>query len=240
MHHVSLVSGVVAAAGLLASSGLAAGAVVTTQDEKGRTITIDAEPRDTSIGDYARVLRNSVHGDEIETVTLRVVPEAAVTRLCGSPRAEACYRAGQDATIIVREGDATEDAQTILHEYGHHVDATIRHKRGPELNGTPRWWGTRAIGLRLARDQVSTDYSRGWARTISEIFAEDYAQMHVRGPYGIRWLQRPDETVFRAIRLDVTGKATGPPPRALGSSLLRPNTGRNAVPRRLRGPRAPR
>ena len=237
MRRAPLVACVVSATALLAGSGVAAGAVVTTQDEKGRTITIDAETGATSIGDYARLLRNSVHGDEIETVTLRVVPQTAVTRFCRSSHAEACYRGGQDATIIVREGDAAEDAQTILHEYGHHVDATIRHERGTELNGTPRWWGTRAIGLRVARGQVSNGYSHGWTRAIGEVFAEDYAQMHLRGPYAISWLPRPDEAVFRAIRLDVTGKATGPPPHALGSDLLRRAATRTALPRGFRGGR---
>lgn len=237
MRRAPLVACVVSATALLAGSGVASGAIVTTQDEKGRTITIDADSRATSIGDYARLLRNSVHGDEIETVTLRVVPETAVTRLCRSPHAEACYRGGQNATITVREGDAAEDAQTILHEYGHHVDATISHRRGRELNGTPRWWGTRAMGLRLSRGQVSSGYSRGWKRAIGEIFAEDYAQMHLRGPYAISWLPRPDETVFRAIRLDVIGRATGPPPRAFGSDVLRGAPTRSARPNGSRAAR---
>jgi hypothetical protein len=237
MKGASALAGAVAATALIAGSSVAAGVVVTTQDERGRTITIDAPTRSTEIGEYARILRNSLHGDEIESVTLRVVPEDAVTRLCRSQRAKACYRGGEEATIIVRAGSAAADAYTILHEYGHHVDATIRHRRAPEFNGTPRWWGTRAIGIRLDRDEVSTGYSLGWARSIGEIFAEDYAQLHVRDPYGIGWLPRPDEPVFRAIRLDVTGKAAGPPPRAAGADLSRSDGDGSVVPRRFRGSR---
>ncbi len=234
MCRAPILAGLVSAAALLAGSSVAAGVVVTTQDERGRTITIDAPSRATPVGQYFRLLRNSVHGDEIESVTLRIVQQSAVARLCRSQRARACYRGGENATIIVGEGDPAEDAQTILHEYGHHVDATIRHRRGAELNGTPRWWGTRAMGLRKARGQVSSTYALGWTRSIGEIFAEDYAQMHIRGPYGIRWLPRPDESVFRAIRLDVTGRATGPPPRAARAELRRSGTWRNAAPRGIR------
>jgi hypothetical protein len=208
-----LLLGLVAAA-TVAAPAAASADVVTTRDEDGRPIRIDVQAPDAEVGDYARLLRRAVHGPEIARVLVRIVPEERIPSECRSPRARACYEPDPARSVItVPSGDIEDVGPTVLHEYGHHLDASIRHPRGPELNGTPRWWGTRSMGRRLERGQIATSYRMGWARSAGEIFAEDYVQMHVRSPYAIGWLPRPDETVFRAIRLDVTGVASGPPPR---------------------------
>ena len=37
----------------------------------------------------------------------------------------------------------------------------------------------------LAEQQVAFDYSLGWSHSVGEVFAEDYAYIHVHTRYGI-------------------------------------------------------
>jgi hypothetical protein len=55
----------------------------------------------------------------------------------------------------------------------------------------------------LRSGQVTWDYELGWQRSIGEIFAEDYVQLHARPRYGITWLARPSGSVLTAIRRDI-------------------------------------
>ena len=201
--------GVVALA-LLAGSAAAVPApasavVVTRGDGAGRTITLDV-PAGTNVDAIAGLLRRALHGDEIEEVTLRVAGGATLARVCGG-RYVSCYVPGRwrdGAEILLPRSRATA-RDVVLHEYAHHLDATYGltgwHRwREPSAR---RWWAARRIGNRLARGEVSDDYSRGWQRSIGEIFAEDYVQLHARAKYAIRWLPLPSRAVRVALRLDV-------------------------------------
>jgi hypothetical protein len=66
-----------------------------------------------------------------------------------------------------------------------------------------RWWAARGIDSLLAQGKVSEGYELGWARSISEIFAEDYVQLHMRTPYEIRWLRPPGPRIKAALRSDL-------------------------------------
>lgn len=214
---------VLAVAGLSAGAALVGGLalpvdagarIVTAEDGQGRPITFDVQANGVNVGEYTSVLRNAVHGNEIRTVTVRIVPRGRIASSCGSSQAVACYSGNaQGGTIVVRAAARAQFEHSLLHEYGHHVDAAIRGGSRRELNGTPRWWRARSMGTRLRRGQVAYDYERGWARSIGEIFAEDYVQVHVRGEFGIPWLNPPSAAVRRAIRQDITGRASGPAPR---------------------------
>ncbi len=212
------VAGLVAAAalvGALAGPAAADARIVSAQDDQGRPITFDVRASGVNVAEYTSVLRAAAHGNEIRTVTVRIVPQSQIASTCGSLQAVACYSGNrQGGTIVVRAGSRAQFEHSLLHEYAHHVDAAIRNGSRRELNGTPRWWRARSIGTRLARGQVAFDYERGWARSIGEIFAEDYVQVHIRSRYGIPWMNRPSEAVRRAIRQDITGRAAGPAPRA--------------------------
>ena len=37
----------------------------------------------------------------------------------------------------------------------------------------------------LAEQQVAFDYSLGWSHSVGEVFAEDYAYIHVHSRYGM-------------------------------------------------------
>jgi hypothetical protein len=204
----------IAVCGVVASSAPAAAVTRVVRDREGRPITFDVQAPNVDLAAYARVMRNAVHGEEIRDVTIRIVPPGRVGAACGADEAGGCY-GGFPARIIVPAGSGPAVEHVLLHEYGHHIDRTLDHRGLPEPNGTPRWWTARKMGERLRQGLVAFDYSRGWTRSVGEIFAEDYVQLHVRSSHAIGWLRPPGDGVLRALRRDLTGRATGPAPRAV-------------------------
>lgn len=200
-----LVTAVAAAIAAL-SPAAALGAVSTFRDAEGRAIRVDVRAQGVSGAAYADILRDAVHGDEIATLTMRIVPAARITAICGSQDAVACYSGG---VMVVPAAPRAEVERTVLHEYGHHIDAERGGATGSEPDGTRRWWTARGMGARVAAGEVARDYSRGWDRSIGEIYAEDYVQLNTAADYAIDWLDPPGAAVLRAIRRDITGSASG-------------------------------
>jgi hypothetical protein len=188
-------------------------AVVTAQDTQGRTITFDVRAATVDTDWYANVLRASAHGDEISTVTIRIVPEPDIERMCGG-EAAACYTGRTGAPrIIVAAGKSAGLASTLLHEYGHHLDTAWRVPGVPELNGTPVWWNARGMAALLSRREVAFNYSLGWSHSIGEVFAEDYSYIHTgdASRYAIRWLSPPDEAFKAAMFAELGSPQAGLP-----------------------------
>jgi hypothetical protein len=202
----------------LAAAAGASAAIVTTADLQGRPITFDVRAKNVDTNWYADVLRATAHGNEISDLTIRIVPDPQIEALCGS-EASACYaHVGSRPTIMIPAGKNQFIEGTLVHEYGHHIDASTPNPGIPELNGIPVWWQDRGMAALLAGHQVAFDYSLGWAHSIAEIFADDYAYIHV-GPsyhYGITWLSPPDDKV----KADMFA-ALGSPPQPLPAA---PNT----------------
>ncbi|MBA3735336.1 MAG: hypothetical protein H0W90_09080 [Actinobacteria bacterium] len=212
MHRRVLVALCTALALVVATGANAA--IVTSHDSQGRQITFDVRAANVDTEWYASVLRASAHGNEISDVTIRIVPESQIPALCGGEDASACYtgRSGPP-TIMISAGKSRVLEDTLLHEYGHHLD-TYWHVSGvPELNGTPVWWEARGMAARLASHQVAFDYSLGWNRGIGEIFAEDYSYSHTGDRYAISWLNPPDATLKAALFAEL-GTPTDPLPAA--------------------------
>ena len=186
----------------------AASADVTRHDVGGgRTVAVDMRVEGVPAARYAAIIARAVHGDEVRRVTIRVIPAKDVARRCGRREAAGCYSGnGRRGVMTVPAGPRAEVAHTVLHEYGHHVDAAIRGPIGAG-DGTPRWWRARGMANRLTAGEIAPGYERGWSRTIAEIFAEDYVQLNLRAPYGIEWLRPPSGPVLAAIRRDIVGRA---------------------------------
>jgi hypothetical protein len=197
-------------------------AIITSTDGQGRRITFDVRAAAVDTNWYADVLRGTAHGNEISNLTIRIVPDQQIDALCGDAAA-ACYehdgRAGP--TIYIPAGKSQNIEGTLVHEYGHHVDASRSVPGIPELNGTPAWWAARGMAALLSSHQVAFNYSLGWEHSIAEIFAEDYASIHV-GPsyhYAIPWLKPPDDALKAAIFAEL-GTPTSPLPDAPNLPLV--------------------
>jgi len=199
-----------ASAALLSAAALAAddagAAIRVVRDDEGRQIRLDLRAA-INVEGYRRIIAGTVHGDEVEDVTFRVVPEGRVGIACLSEDALACYAADPGVRpVIVIPGRAPSRVRNVLvHEYGHHIDRSYDHRLAPpDFDGTARWWSRRQMGQRLSSRNVAWDYSRGWGRSIAEIFAEDYAVLNTpRGPFDIFWLDRPSQATREAMRQDI-------------------------------------
>ena len=187
----------------LALAGVASAREVVLQDDEGRTMRFDVRA-DVDVAWYAGQLRRSAHSDEISRVTIRIVYWDELRERCGRGAA-GCYTrsAGFRGIMVVPAGRSSEIAHTLIHEYGHHVDASRRHGGLDEPNGTPLWWRARGMADLVAVQSVRDGYQVGWNRSIAEIFAEDYAYTSLGGPYRISWLSAPTKTMQQAIRADL-------------------------------------
>ena len=221
----------------------AGAAIVTASDAQGRQITLDVRANNVDTSWYASILSATAHGNEISNVTVRIVPDQAIERLCGA-EAAACYtRVSGRATIMIPAGKNQFIEGTLIHEYGHHVDASTPVFGVPELNGTPAWWAARGMASMYASRQVAFNYSLGWDHSIAEIFAEDYAYIHVGATYhyAITWMSPPDDTLKATMFAEL-----GTPPQALPAAPNAPLVvhrvgtlgprGRKLVPFGLLGP----
>ncbi|HEU0337676.1 MAG TPA: hypothetical protein VFR43_14045 [Gaiellaceae bacterium] len=201
-------------------AGPAAAENVLLGDGQGRTIRFDVRTGSVDPGWYAGVLRRVAHGDEIEHVTIRIVDWDGLRERCG-PAAAGCYkRRSGEGVLVVPVGSTRGIAHTLVHEYGHHVDAFSRHGGLEEPNGTRNWWRVRGLARLVELNSVARTYEKGWSRSIAEIFAEDYAYLNVGRPYNIPWLKPPGPVVEQAILADL---GLAPPPDDVpGAPAIRP------------------
>ncbi len=200
----------------LAFSGEAMASEVLSQDDQGRTIRFDVLVDGVDTEWYAALLRAAPHGDEISTLKISVVSRDALRSTCGR-EASGCYSRN---TMVVPAEQSDDNAHTVVHEYGHHLDRTTPVAGVAEPNGTPEWWRARGVAELVRLRSVATSYTLGWDRSIAEIFAEDYAQLALAGSrFGISWLERPDETVIEALKADL---GLGPAPVTVNPPVIKP------------------
>ena len=226
----------------LAAAPAAAAEIVTSVDHVGRQITFDVRAQGVDVEWYAEHLRNAAHGEEIERVTFLIVPEVDLREVCGVGAA-GCYSRSGRPRIAIPAGSSPALTHTLLHEYGHHIDAARGVAAASrEPNGSASWWEARGMSELVAQGNVSHTYSLGWDRAIGEIFAEDYVQLHLETPFEISWLDPPSETVRAALRKDLenvpatpTPVAAKPPVVITRAGTLRPSA-TIAIPFELLGP----
>jgi hypothetical protein len=237
MRRLLLVLSVVAS---LAWTGEALATEVLAHDDQGRTIRFDVRVEGVDAEWYAGLLRAAPHGDEISTVRIDIVSRDDMRTTCGR-QASGCYSRN---TIVVPAEQTSDNAHTVVHEYGHHLDRSRPVTGVAEPNGTPEWWRARGVAELVRLRSVATSYVLGWDRSIAEIFAEDYAQLALAGsPFNIPWLEGPDETILAALRADL---GLGPAPVTVNPPAIKPVSisrngslaprGKAAIPFNLLGP----
>jgi hypothetical protein len=192
-------------------AGPANAATILKNDREGRTMRFDVRVSGVDVEWYADLLRDAAHGDEIRRVTVRIVPEDDIRRYCGA-HAGGCYaRTAVGGRITVPAGRSTSIAHTLLHEYAHHIDRSTAAAGAREPNGTPAWHRARGVAALVRDGRAAYGYARGWDRSVGEIFAEDYVQLHLQTPYRIRWLPPPGPQIRAALRRDLPGVVPAQP-----------------------------
>src|SRR5829696_4618201 len=228
---------------LIASLGYAeraAAAEVVALDDQGRAIGFDVRVDNVDADWYARLLRAAPHGDEVSTVRIVIASRSELVSTCGADAA-GCYSRN---VITVPAEESERNAHTLVHEYGHHLDRSRPVAGIGEPNGTSVWWRARGMAQLLRLGSVARSYIIGWDRSIAEIFAEDYAQLVLPGsPYGIRWLDPPNDTIIAALKADFglgpEPEIPNPPPPkpvVVSRSGSLPAGKRTAIPFGLLGP----
>ena len=184
----------------LAYAGEAAAEEVVLADGEGRSITFDVRAENVDVEWYAALLRAAPHSDEISTVRIDLVTPAELDERCGGD-ALGCYAR---KVIVVAAAESDTNAHTLVHEYGHHVDASRGVADAPEPNGSSTWWRARAMARLVELGSVYRSYIRGWDRSIAELFAEDYARLARPGSrHRITWVEEPNEAVLAGILHDL-------------------------------------
>lgn len=134
---------VFAAISLVATQAAADAAIVTREDRAGRVVTFDVRARGVQVGWYLSVLRGAIHGDEIETVRIRIVPRTQISRLCEG-NARSCYEGDEKrGVLVVPAGRSTEIAHMLLHEYAHHIDMQRSDFLYTDKPWATEWWAAR-------------------------------------------------------------------------------------------------
>jgi len=200
----------------LAAAGEAAAADVVVADDEGRSIRFDVRTEGVDVEWYAALLRAAPHADEISTVRIDLVSAAELADTCGR-QASGCY---SRRVLTIAAAQNSGNAHTLVHEYGHHVDASRGVAGAPEPNGSSTWWRARGIARLVELGSLYRGYARGWDRNIAEVFAEDYARIARPGdPHMIQWLEEPNEPVLAAILHDL---GLGPEPTITRPPALKP------------------
>ena len=177
--------------------------VRTYKDRQGRPIRISSESPAAKPSTYAKILRNSVHGSEISSVTVRIVTSKALTRVCGG-LVGGCYK-GSSQSVVVPAKSALAAESVLLHEYGHHIDQYVRGV-GPELNGGRHWYRALKLGRLVKQGKLGYGHGLPWSKRISEVWAENYAGLHVDSSFCLRPTGCLTTKGRRAIIRDIMGK----------------------------------
>ena len=178
------------------------------RDGDGRVVHFDA-PDQAAANALGQTVSALIHGNEVSAVAIRVVSPSAVAATCGADAAGCFQTTSRGAsTIVVPTGDRGSDVLT--HEYGHHIEQSRRKSFTALGSGVPTWWRARGVDALLQAGQVARDYALGWERSISEVFAEDYAALNGSTRRWRMMVEAPTPDILAALRADLVGAAPSP------------------------------
>jgi hypothetical protein len=184
----------------------------------GETVTIyfsDAYPVDpVRAKQWADFMTSLVHGTEISTVSIHLVPLSDVQLRCGS-RALACY-SPSTGTIYSSPDDPAVGVSAkgvLAHEYGHHVASSRSNPPFTTVDyGTKRWASYENVCARALEGDLfpGAEDSRNYRYNPGEAFAETYRVLNEQklGLPQESWsivttLLYPDATALSLLEQDV-------------------------------------
>jgi len=228
--------GAVALASAAAAAAVTGGPYTTPSGATVQVFASDSYPADDARNQtWADFLDGLLHGPELSSVTLHLVPPSELQERCGRA-ALACYSPFR-RTILFSPEDSPgrPTARSVLaHEYGHHVAASRLNTPWTAVDWGPKRWAS-AAGV-CQREQDGTafpgDERENYRLNPGEAFAEAYRVVNERrlglpesawGTVASSWY--PDEDDLRAVEEDVVDPWTGSE-SATFSSTLRPGKGR--------------
>ena len=186
---VSRVGRRLAALTVLACLGFASTASAATGEWGGRTVATNGESVTIFFSDsypvdsvratqWADFVTSLVHGSEIATVSIHLVPLSEVKLRCG-PRALACY--SPRGAAIYAPADDPETGMSakgvLAHEYGHHVASSRANPPFISVDyGTKRWASYQNVCARTFEGELypGAENSRLYMYNPGEAFAESY------------------------------------------------------------------
>ena len=205
---------VAAATGADAARAVHGGTYTTSTGEQVRIVVSDRYAVDEARNQrWADFLARLVHGSELATVTLYLVPPVELARFCG-PDAIACY--DQSDFTIYSAADAfvvdVSPEAAIAHEYGHHVAASRLNTPWATLDwGTKRWATYVGVCARVESGELAPgDENERYGLNPGEAFAEVYRVLNERrlGLVETSWeivdsAFIPDEAALARVEQDV-------------------------------------
>jgi hypothetical protein len=200
----------------------------------GETVTLyfsTTYPVDPNLSkQWADFMTSLVHGPELASASIHLVPLSEVQRVCGGG-ALACY-SPRTATIVAPGTDPTIDTTAkgiLMHEYGHHIAAT---KQNPPFQaedyGTKRWASYQNVCARASAGDLfpGAEDAGHYKLNPGEAFAETYRVLNEQklGLPQEQWnivtnSLYPDATALSLLEQDVVTPWTANTARKLTAKL---------------------
>jgi hypothetical protein len=181
------------------------------RDGDGHVITVGTDLADVDLRPVAALVAGTLHRGEVERLRVRVVAMSDMPSAC-DPAAVACYapeagtEIGRARGEMIVAADDPDLAHTVVHEYGHHIDAQLWNfpAGGPcrGLDGSRRWLFARELAGGLLQEAGCGD-EVPWERLLPEVFAEDFVALNGIRDWELPDLAAPTPAVLDALRADI-------------------------------------
>jgi hypothetical protein len=202
----------------LHSATATASSVATYPVSGGGTVKLDVDPAYAGTEAVPRilgVLGATVHGAEMNTLTVHIADAGNLSHLCGQ-NATACYFPSSKTMVVsgdpVNPNNSMPQGMVITHEYGHHIEASRSFPGWYASNMGARHWATYehvCEGVATGKLFPGDEGAHYWENP-GEAFAQAYATMLY--PNAVPWwwsFAEPNQGAFDAIRADVADTSQG-------------------------------
>ena len=187
----------------------------TFKDRKGSRVNIVSN-YDVDMKMIADTIEKSLH-PKAGPLAILVVSylKGEVRKKCGAPAEvdiKGCYtNTTKTKGAMVIGFDDPNLQQTLLHEYGHHVDQQLYNleevaKCKGNGDGSRRWLIARKLNKEILANGWSCKYEKGYINAIGEIFANDFAQLNGVDKWEyllFPFQEPPTKRVLAALKRDI-------------------------------------